>query len=291
MSTLAALVHHAAAALTAAGLPPDTSRADAEVLARHLLQWDAADWLAHLRDPAPPALRAALDAGIARRARREPVAYITGQREFFGRRFDVTPDVLVPRPETEFVVSEALTALAERRQASRSARLRIADVGTGSGCLAVTLALEDGEVEVVGTDVSQGALRIARRNAERLGVSPQVQFRHAALLDDVTDTYDVVVSNPPYIAERDRDTLMPDVRDYEPALALFGGMDGLDVIRALLPAAARALKPGGWLIVEIGSDQSSAVAHMVKQIAALSLVRVTADLAGHPRVVVVRRCD
>ena len=217
----------------------------------------------------------------------EPVAYLLGVREFYGRPFLVTRDVLIPRPETELVVDEALAALAERGTSNVAPRL--ADVGTGSGCLAITLALEYLSARVAATDVSAAALAVAVENAARLGVEGHIRFRRTPLLGGAADSFDVIVSNPPYISARDAATLAPDVRDYEPELALFAGDDGLAVIRELVPAAERALTPGGWLIMEIGAGQAEGVSRLVLAAADLELVRVTPDLAGIPRVVVARR--
>lgn len=259
---------------------------DAEVLARHLLGWDRAGWLTHMHERPPAGFTEAFDAAVARRARREPVAYITGIREFYGRPFRVTPDVLIPRPETERVVDEALRAIDERRP--HVARVRVVDVGTGSGCIAVTLALERPGIEVVATDVSPAALAVARRNAADLGVA-DVRFVEEPLVGGAIGAYDLVVSNPPYVAEQSRQELMPDVRDYEPPIALFGGPDGLEVLRSLLPRAERALDPGGWLVVEIGSDQDERVRRLAAEATSLSPIGIEPDLACHPRVLVARR--
>jgi release factor glutamine methyltransferase len=158
------------------------------------------------------------------------------------------------------------------------------DVGTGSGCLAVTVALEDGNVEAIATDVSAAALEVARENARRLGVRDRITFRHAPLTADLECGADLIVSNPPYVGEDERLSLPPDVRDWEPAGALFAGADGLDVIRVLLPAAARALRPGGWLVLEIGSGQEDAVRDLLGA-SGLRWQRTSRDLSGHPRVV------
>jgi release factor glutamine methyltransferase len=284
-STLAACLASAVRRLEAAGFPAEAGRRDAEILARAALGWTAADWLSRQRERPTGAFRERFESAIGRRCRREPVAYITGEREFYGRVFRVTSDVLIPRPETELVVEEALAVIgAGSRQSDRYA---LVDVGTGSGCLAVTLALECPAATVTATDLSAAALDVAGDNASRLGAS--VNFRHVALIGDEPERYDLVVSNPPYVSERERFTLMPDVRDYEPPQALFGGADGLEVIRALVPAAERALRPGGWLILEIGEGQSAAVQSICETTGRLSVRRVSPDLAGVPRVVVARR--
>lgn len=255
VATLASIAATAAARLVSAGFPAETATFEAALLARHVLGWDEAQWIANRRDRAPDSgFDTALAALVARRAAREPVAYLTGTREFYGRPFAVTPDVLIPRPETELLVQEALAVLPRDRSA------RVLDVGTGSGCIAITIALERPDVDVVATDRSPAALEVARRNAHALGA--RVTFVEADLCGDARGV-DVVVSNPPYVAARERETLDADVRDYEPPLALFGGEDGLDVLRRLIPAAAGALNPGGWLLLEIGAGQADLVRRLV----------------------------
>lgn len=210
---------------------------------------------------------------LHQRIKGEPTQYITGRQEFYGREFRVTPDVLIPRPETEHLVEAAL---------ARSSAASILDIGTGSGAIAVTLALET-KARVVATDVSQPALRIARQNAQSLGA--RVDFvacdLGAALADE---SFDLVVSNPPYVPARDRATLQPEVRDHEPALALFGGEDGLAIYRRLIPEASRLLRSGGWLMMELGDAR--AVREMC---AGWNGAEIVNDLAGIPRVLVARK--
>jgi release factor glutamine methyltransferase len=274
-----------ARALEAAGLPHEDSLRDATVLARRLLNWDAARWLTRREGPASPEFRTRFEAWIARRARREPVAYLVGSREFYGRDFAVTPDVLIPRPETELIVASAI----ERAQAyGDRPQIDILDAGTGSGCLAVTLALELPAARIVATDITSEALRVAAQNAAVWGVADRVAFRQAPLTGGATAAFDLVVSNPPYVEERERETLAPDVRDYEPAVALFGGSDGLDVIRQLLPEAARALRPKGWLVMEIGHGHAAAVGDLLDRGGWTDAV-VRTDLSGIARVAIARR--
>jgi len=286
--TLSAAVLRAATDLQQAGLSADVARIDAGVLARHLLGWDTAEWLIRQGEAATDEFYLAFEAAVERRRLREPVAYITGVREFYGRPFRVTRDVLIPRPETELVVDEALKALADD-QARDARRYLAADVGTGSGCLAITLALERADVDVVATDTSRAALDVARDNARRLNAVAQVTCREVSFLGDDRERFDLVVSNPPYVAEQDRLSLDTDVRDYEPAAALFAGADGLGVIRTLVPAAARGLAAGGWLVMEFGAGQSPAVRDMLRASPVLEETRVVPDLAGIPRVMVARK--
>jgi len=265
--------------LTDAGFPIDEARLDAAVLARHALGWSLAEWAAGSRDDAPPAFAEELRGLITRRAAREPVAYITGKRDFYGRTFRVSPAVLIPRPETEGIVEAALPLL-------RGIELTIADIGTGSGCLAITLALECPRARIVATDTSVAALDVARENARAMDA--RVEFVQAEWLPADLTSIDLIITNPPYVPEHDRASLMADVRDFEPASALFAGPDGLDAIRVLLPIAARALKPGGSLIMEIGAGHDSQVAELIVR-AGLHLERIRPDLAGIPRVVVAKR--
>jgi release factor glutamine methyltransferase len=184
---------------------------------------------------------------IAQRRGYVPIQHLRGSQEFFGRDFLVTPDVLIPRPETEHLVEEVL-----RLYPDRDVPLRIADVGTGSGILAVTLALEYPRSTVAAMDLSQEALAVAWQNAAKLGVADRVECVQSDLFGalDVDAEFDLIVSNPPYVPEAEADTLHPQVRDYEPHLALFGGPDGHDVLRRLIPEAGRRLKAGGWLLME-----------------------------------------
>jgi release factor glutamine methyltransferase len=272
----------AARVLADAGFPLDESQRDVSVLARHLLGWSLTDWAVRNRDDAPAEFAARLDAAVRRRATHEPVAYITGVREFYGREFHVTPAALIPRPETEALVEVALHAATNARTQSA---LTLIDVGTGSGCLAVTVKLERPSTRVIATDISAAALDVARRNAARLGAD--VEFVETSLLPPHIQA-DVIVSNPPYIPEHDRATLPADVREFEPAAALFAGPDGLDVIRELVPAAHAALRPGGRLVMEIGAGQADDVAALLKA-AGFEGAYIKADLQGIPRVVVARR--
>ena len=274
----------AVAALTGAGFTPAEARTDAGVIARHLLGWSLADWAARGLDTAPADFGARLSGAAARRSRHEPVAYITGEKEFYGRVFRVSPSVLIPRPETELLLEEAIRVLS-----SAGAPL-IADIGTGSGCLAVTIGLECPATTIIGTDVSAEALAVARENAERLR-TVNIQFALVGGLEFVPSAaglLDLIVSNPPYVPERDRATLAPDVRDYEPAAALFAGEDGLDVIRALAPFAAARLRPGGTLLMEIGAGQADAVQEIFRA-SLLQPAELVRDLQGIPRVVRARR--
>jgi release factor glutamine methyltransferase len=278
------LWREAARLLERAGFSADAARLDAGVLARALLGWDQARWLADGREAAPAGFAARLEAWVARRARREPVAYIAGRLEFYGRTFLVSPAVLIPRPDTETLVEAALACLDRM-----AAGALVADVGTGSGCLAVTLAAERPSIRVVATDISAAALDVARENARCLRVSDRIQFREGPLLAGAATPVDLIVSNPPYVREVERETLPADVVAFEPHGALFAGADGLDVIRLLADEASRSLSPGGRLAVEIGHDQADAVRALIDATAGLATQAVVTDIESRPRVVVAAR--
>jgi release factor glutamine methyltransferase len=269
--------------LVQAGIASEDATLDAEVLARHVLDCDRATLLTRSHDPLPSAFDRLFQALVARRANREPLAYIVGHREFWGLDFDVTPAVLIPRPETELIVEEALTVLP-----ARDAARHIVDVGTGSGCLAVTLAVEFPAARVMATDTSHEALAIAYRNADRHNVLGRIAFLHADLLQHVAGPADLIVSNPPYVPEGDRPALQPEVAQYEPPAALYAGADGLEVIRRLFDSAHALAAPGGWLLVEFGFGQEAAVREAAQR-AGWTVARIRGDLQGIPRVAVLRR--
>ena len=236
---------------------------------------------------------------LARRAAGEPTQHLTGKQEFWGLEFEVTPDVLIPRPETEHVVEVALDRIAlrelrgGRRQITTGAGLRIADIGTGSGCIAVALAKELPEAEFYGTDISAAALEVARRNAERHGVANRIHFLQTNLLENATTEslfFDVIVSNPPYVGKREAATLPREVRDHEPEIALYGGEEGYEFYPELIAQSAQHLKPGGVLVLELGHDSLIAV-QLLLDAATWTNVGVTKDLAGIPRVTAAERTD
>ena len=284
-STLFQCVIAARERLIRAGVPPDQAGIDAEVLARHAMGWDRATYLTRRDEPIAPDAAGRFEAVVARRAHREPVAYITGHREFWSLVFEVTPAVLIPRPESEFIVEAALARLGDRTRA-----WQIADVGTGSGCLALSLAHELPRARVTATDISAEALAVARRNAERLGVERRVTFVETSLLDAVSGPFDLIVANPPYVPLDHERTLSPDVRDHEPRAALFGhGADGLNEIRALLAGAPSRLAAAGLLLMEFGFGQGDAVRDALAKIPGLILVEILRDLQGHERTLVAQR--
>lgn len=213
---------------------------------------------------------------VARRARREPLQYILGTQEFMGMEFEVSPAVLIPRHDTEALVEEAVRCGGEAR--------KILDIGVGSGCIAVSLARRLPDAEVCGVDKSTEALAIARRNAEKNGVT--VTFREGSLFEPFAgERFDLIVSNPPYIPTGDLSGLQPEVRDFEPAGALDGGPDGLAFYRVIIPAAPEYLTPGGWLLVEVGAGQAKAVRGLFEETGRLGELFTTKDQAGIERVV------
>lgn len=282
--TLHERVTEATHALVAAGYVEAEAAIDAELLARYALGWTREQMLVRWREPVPHDFESRYAPLVSRRLRHEPVAYIIGHREFWNLDITVTRDTLIPRPETELIVEETL-ALAPSLPAAPT----IVDVGTGSGCLAVAIATELPKARVIAIDVSLAALDVAKHNAVKHQVANRITLRAGSLLEPVSEPIDVIVSNPPYVPLRDAPTLQPDVREYEPAVALFSGDDGLATIRALLTQAATHLRSGGWLIFEFGYNQSTAITQLVDEPAVWHLHRLRADLQGIPRTAVLQR--
>ena len=246
-------------------------RLTAEVLLAHAINRDRAWLYAHSDEELREVWWIHYGRYLHERLKGKPTQYITGHQEFFGRDFRVTPDVLIPRPETEHLIEAALP----------HARGNVLDIATGSGAIAVTLSLEAG-IGVIATDLSLAALRMARQNAARLG--GRVEFVCCDLASAIGGAFDLIVCNPPYVPESE--SLPREVRDYEPALALFAGADGLAVYRRVIPEAKRLLKPGGWLVMELGYRLRDPVEAMLGE---WSNVRVVDDLAGIPRVIAAER--
>jgi len=290
--TIYDLVNGARDRLIQAGISANLAALDAEVLARRVLGWDQARFLVNRNEPASSAFLLNYEHYVARRIRREPVSYIIGTREFWSLDFEVTPDVLIPRPETELIIDEAIKrgrAAFSADLGEKGARPLFIDVGTGSGVLAVVLAKEFPNATVVATDVSDGALRVAKRNAERHGVADRITFVETSFLDGLEQSADLIVSNPPYVPAVSAPGLTPEVLDYEPSVAVFGGNDGLDGLRRVFQDSIPRLSAGGWLIVEFGYGQEDAVASLVNASPALSLVAIREDLQNIPRTAVVQK--
>jgi release factor glutamine methyltransferase len=301
------------AQLRAAQIPSYTLAA--ELLLMHALERDRAWMYGHPEESLDPAAAEKFRALIARRAAGEPVQYLTGKQEFWGLEFEVTPAVLIPRPETEHVMEVALARLGERGikihmdTGAPRETLRVADVGTGSGCLAVALAWELPHAEVVATDISEPALEIARRNAARHGVAERVHFLQHDLLTGHAQTdpsgvvarhamaastqnrplFDLIVSNPPYIARNEAEQLQREVRDHEPHAALFGGPTGTEIYQRLIDQARDQLHDRGILVLELGHDSAERVRGIFDAQPAWTKVAITMDLAGIPRVLAAER--
>jgi len=266
----------------------------AELLLMHTLGRDRVWLYTHSDDLLDPAAAEKYFALIARRAAGEPTQYITGKQEFWGLEFEVTPAVLIPRPETEHVIEVALERLGERgikinmKTGAPSPRLRIADVGTGSGCLAIALAHELPHAEVFATDISAETLAVARRNAARHGVSGRIHFVETDLLEGLghsPSSFDLIVSNPPYIARGEAASLQREVRNHEPERALFGGPTGIEIYARLIEQAGALLAPRGILVLELGYGLASEVRKLFHVQNCWVNVTITNDLAGIPRVV------
>jgi len=290
--TVGKALDRAAARLRVAGV--DSPRLTAELLMAYALGLDRAGIIIRSDGTLPVEEAERFEDYVTRRESREPLEYITGRCEFLGRFFHVGPDVLIPRPETELLCIEAAGFLrgAGGRKAGRR-EFYAADVCTGSGCIAVTLALEVPGLKVHATDISAGALAVARSNAESLGASGSIEFHEGDLLLPLLDVapaggFDIIVANPPYVPTPDIAGLQEEVRR-EPALALDGGPEGLDAVRRIISGAPELLRPGGMLMVEIGLGQSGEAGVLIKETPGLRLVEFIPDHADIERIVVAER--
>jgi release factor glutamine methyltransferase len=286
----------------------ETARLDAEVLLAEVLAVERWRLLADAQEAVPPAAEAAFEGLLARREAREPVAYILGRKEFWSLELAVTPDVLIPRPETECLVEAAVRWLRHRtaavpspesrvpsrgtrdpRPATRD-RLVVVDVGTGPGTVVLAVASEAEGPRYLGTDVSAAALALARRNAAALDLADRVELVQGDLCEPLgarglEGRVDLLLSNPPYVATRDMGRLAPEIRRYEPVLALHGGPDGLDVIRRLAAQAPRWIAPGGALLFEFGDGQANTCLALLRDAGAYAPGHIVRDLGGWPRAV------
>ena len=315
------LLKEGIAQLREAGVPSFTLAA--ELLLLHVLGRDRTWIYSHPEEEISAANAEQFFRFIARRANGEPTQHLTGKQEFWGLEFEVTPDVLIPRPETEHVIEVALDRLAlreiraGRKQTLSGEGLQIADVGTGSGCIAIALAKDLPGATIYATDISNAALAVARRNAARHSVSDRIHFLESNLLDTLSDvgtryivplhggatvvtehqspvpnhqslSFDLIASNPPYIGRREVATLMREVRDREPEVALYGGEEGYELYADLITQAAAHLQPGGILVLELGHNSLPAVQPLLDAPKWIN-VAVTNDLAGIPRVIAAER--
>ncbi len=259
----------------------DTPRLDTEILLAHARGCQRIELYTRFDDVLSDTQRDVMRPLVRRRAQAEPVAYLVGHREFYGLDFRVTPDVLIPRPETETLVMELLDSAKQRTEP------RILDVGTGSGCIAVAAAVNAPKTRIVATDVSRAALTVARENATAHDVADRIDFRQGNLFEPIKpgERFDIIVSNPPYVAEDEMETLQADVRLHEPHLALVAGPDGLDVMRRLINAAPNHLVAGGHLLVEIAPEQAAAACDLLTSQGTYAGIDLIKDLAGRPRVI------
>ena len=270
------------AARRLAALGIESSRLDAEVLMAEAAGVTREAIVTGSIDFSPSILRK-FEAMVARREKREPIAYIIGHKEFYSLDFEVTPAVLIPRPETEFVVAAGLNSIAGKANA------RVLDIGTGSGAIAIAIAVNAPTAHVTATDISDDALALAARNARRNQVDSRITLRRADCFEvgegeSPLGFFDVIVSNPPYIDNQSLAGLQPEVLNFEPRVALSAGRDGLNVFRRIAAGASRHLRSDGELIVEVGAGQAAAVSQIFER-AGLRALSVLNDFAGHPRVV------
>lgn len=274
-------IEWAAARLGASGVPEP--RRDAERLLAYVGGWDAAGMIVHSRDALPPADVERFEHLVEQRAARRPIQHLIGLAPFWRQELRVTPDVLIPRPETEHLVEAALDHLAPLADPV------VADVGTGSGCIALAIAGERADARVHAVDLSAAALAVARENAQRLGLAGRVRFHEGDLLEPMAGLpLDLVATNPPYVAEEEMAALAPEVRDHDPRMALVPPGDRYSVYRRLAHQARAALKPGGTLMVEVGQGMSAEVGRILEA-AGFAVERVISDLQGIPRVVIARQ--
>jgi release factor glutamine methyltransferase len=281
--TLRQAITNAAAEFAADPQLSEHAHRDAELLLFHTLQISRVTLIAYPNRDLSAAQQTLFQDAVNRRLHLEPIQYITGEQEFYGLRLHVTPAVLIPRPETEHLVEAVLHLLPTNEP------LKLVDIGTGSGAIAIVLAVHLPLAEITALDLSAAALAIAERNARDHNVTGRIRFLKSDLLaaiESSSKSFDAVISNPPYIPESDRPTLHPQVREYEPASALFAGETGLDIYRRLIPAALNALKPNGLLALEIGHGQQAPLSQLLADWKDVTFIN---DLQQIPRVALARR--
>lgn len=269
----------------------ESPRLDAEVLLAHVRGCKRIELYTAFEDVASEEIRQRFRELVKQRAAGMPVAYLVGQREFFSMRFEVTPDVLIPRPETELLVVRAIDLSKQLPLGERPHGLQLLDVGTGSGAIAVAIAKRVAAARVVAVDVSAAALAVARRNATRHGVADRIEWIEGNVYDALPPErrFDMIASNPPYVTSAEMSELADDVRRYEPALALDGGADGVAVIERLIAGAADRLTAAGWLLIEISPTIAPRVESLLDGAADLERRPTQKDLAGLPRVAQAQR--
>ncbi|WP_158942202.1 peptide chain release factor N(5)-glutamine methyltransferase [Granulicella sp. S190] len=282
--TLRQAITTAAAELAASPHLSEHAHRDAELLLLHIAKISRVTLIAHPDSILTPSQQALYQSTIARRLQLEPIQYITGEQEFYGLLLHVTPAVLIPRPETEHLVEAVLHLLPTDRP------LKLVDVGTGSGAIAIALAVHLPLAEITAIDLSHEALAVAERNARLYHLEDRIRFLHSDLLAAINpdETFDAILSNPPYIPESDRSSLHPQVREHEPTAALFAGETGLDIYRRLIPEAGKALKSNGLLALEIGHGQQLSLTNLLTGWNEISFIN---DLQQIPRVALARKPD
>lgn len=263
---------------------------DAEVLLAHLLRCERKELLIHPERALSGGEMERFRRLVERRAGREPVQYITGEVEFRGLLFKVNREVLIPRPETEFLVEEAIHSLGERDVGGEGRDITVLDLCTGSGCIAISIARELPYSRVYAVDISEGALEAARENAERHGVEDRAIFLPGDLFEGteplgLEGEIDLIISNPPYVSKKEMEKLQPEIKEYEPIQALYGGEDGLDFYRRIIDEAPFYLSHGGLLILEIGYGQSESVQKLLEEEGSFTEIEMKKDLAGIERVI------
>jgi release factor glutamine methyltransferase len=260
------------------------ARREASSLLSHIIGKDRTFLISHVEDPLSDKQREVYERAVARRATGEPLQYITGTQDFFGRAFHVTPAVLIPRPETELLVEAALDVMTPDSV--------ICDVGTGSGCIAITLLCERRDARAVAVDISEAALEVAQRNAREHLVHDRIEFKpsdcFSGLNQSASHLFDLILSNPPYVSANQLSGLQREVRDHEPLVALSPGDDGLKVIKRLLLDSPQFIRAKGYLLMEIGFDQGETVQHLVDP-HVWKLKEIRPDLQGIPRIVVLQK--
>jgi release factor glutamine methyltransferase len=284
------LARLAAEHLATKGVPDP--RLDAELLLAEVLGVRRLDLYLQFERPLTEEVVAAYREAIRRRSRREPLQYITGRAAFRELVLSVDPRVLIPRPETEALVGEVLAWASSGAGGGGGALLSALDLGTGSGAIALSLLREGAFGRVVATDISAPALEVAASNAAALGLTDRLELRQGSLWEPIGDEerFDVIVANPPYVMDSERVDLMPEVRDHEPAVALFAGPDGLALVRQIVAGSERRLRPGGLLALEVGAGQAGTVVGLMVD-GGLPAPRVARDLAGRERIVLALRTE
>lgn len=267
----------------------DSPRVTAEMLLAHVLECERMKLYMEVDRLASEDERNRLRELVARAARHEPVQYLLGEGQFFGRVFAVNPSTMIPRPSTETILEHLLQSI---RGEGEKEPLLIADIGTGTGCIAISLAAQLSQARLIATEVSPEALELAASNAERHKVANRIEFRPGSLLEpiaDMTGAFDAICSNPPYIPDHEWESIVPNVKDHEPASALRGGTDGMDFIRSLIAGAGALLKPGGRLYLEIATCNRDAVIKLAQQAGNYEDIEVIRDHEGLDRVLSARR--